>query len=273
MAEVIGNLLKDNDAALMSVFSQDALIIVIKIVIILVVGAFLVLTATAILKLALRKRLNSRWSNLIIKVTQYAGFILILINVLYAAKINLSALFGAAGIAGIAIGFASQTFISNVISRFFLISERVLSQGDIITVDGTTGIVHSSDSVSVKLRSFNNQLIRIPNEMLIKSKMTNISKFPARRYEFDVVVPYSVDIDHVRKVIFDIIKCNMEALRKPDPIILVKEFKEHGIALFVGLWFAKEDWGMGINSIHSDVQKRFREEGIQFAPQTMAIIN
>ena len=85
---------------------------------------------------------------------------------------------GTAGIAGIAIGFASQTSVSNIISGIFLISERPFSVGDQIQVGTTKGIILSIDLLSVKLRTFENQLIRIPNESLIKSGVSQHHLLP-----------------------------------------------------------------------------------------------
>ena len=63
-----------------------------------------------------------------------------------------------------------------------------------LNVDGTVGVVHSVDALSIKLRTFDNQLVRIPNEILIKAKVTNITRFPARRLNIDLSVVYGTDI-------------------------------------------------------------------------------
>ncbi|MDZ7816437.1 MAG: mechanosensitive ion channel [Planctomycetota bacterium] len=94
---------------------------------------------------------------------------------------KLTALLGAAGIAGIAIGFAAQTSLSNIISGFFLLSERPFAQGDLVQCGSDTGFVLSVSLLSVKMRTFDNKLIRIPNENLIKKEVYNLTKFPIRR--------------------------------------------------------------------------------------------
>ena len=66
---------------------------------------------------------------------------------------------GAAGIAGVALGFASQTSAANVISGLFLLGERPFEEGDVIEVDGQEGMVLSVDLLSVKLRTFDNRYV------------------------------------------------------------------------------------------------------------------
>ena len=80
------------------------------------------------------------------KVIKYSGYVVIVLTIFSKLGINFSAVLGAAGIAGIAIGFAAQTSISNIISGLFLISEKSINIGDYISVDsGTAGTVKSID--------------------------------------------------------------------------------------------------------------------------------
>jgi len=91
--------------------------------------------------------------------------------------VDLSILLGAAGILTVALGFASQTSASNIISGLFLIGEKPFAVGDVIRVSGTVGEVISIDLMSVKLRTFDNLFVRIPNETMIKTEVTNLMRF------------------------------------------------------------------------------------------------
>src|SRR5699024_2454555 len=117
--------------------------------------------------------------------------------------ISLAPLLGAAGIAGVALGFASQTSVSNIISGLFLIAESPFKVDDIITVKSTTGVVLSIDILLVKLRTFDNQYVRIPNETLIKTEVTNITRFPIRRLNTTISVAYKEDIGQVREILME----------------------------------------------------------------------
>jgi small-conductance mechanosensitive channel len=120
------------------------------------------------------------------KVLLYPGLLLILISVLHQLQFSLAPLLGAAGIVGIAVGFASQTSVSNVISGFFLIAEKPFEVDDMIQVGDTVGRVLSIDTLSVKLRTFDNRFVRIPNETIVKSQVTTITRFPIRRLDLNV---------------------------------------------------------------------------------------
>jgi len=252
-------------------FTLDTAIKIVRVGIVLVLSMIFVGLIVTVIKKTVLKRMDSRTGGLIVKVMQYLGIAFVVINTLDAAQFDLSALLGAAGIAGIALGFAAQTSVSNFISGFFIVSEKTFAQGDVITVDGTTGIVYSIDALSVKLRTFDNQLIRIPNETLIKSNVANITRFPVRRLNIDLLVTYDMDIERLREVLMDVADKTRNALKNPEPLFMVKNFGESGIALFFGVWFATDEWFDGNNEMHASIQKRFEAEGIAFAYPTMTI--
>jgi len=259
------------DNVLEQFFTIDTAIRIARVGIVLVLSLILVGLVVTIIKKTVLKRMDSRTGGLIIKVMQYLGVAFVVLNTLDAAQFDLSALLGAAGIAGIALGFAAQTSVSNFISGFFIVSEKTFAQGDVITVEGTTGIVYSIDALSVKLRTFDNQLIRIPNETLIKSNVANITRFPVRRLNIDLLVTYDMDIGRVRDILFDVASKTRNALKNPEPLFMVKNFGESGVGLFFGVWFATDEWFDGNNEMHLSIKTRFEAEGISFAYPTMTI--
>ena len=100
---------------------------------------------------------------------------------LRAVGVDLISVLGAAGVAGIAIGFAAQTVLSNLISGIFIMSERSIRLGDYITTDSISGTVESVNLLSVTLRQVDNATVRIPCESLVKSPVINITGDALRR--------------------------------------------------------------------------------------------
>lgn len=260
------------DSLFRHIFTLESAITIIRVVLAIVIGIVVVALIVSILKRFVKKRTDSRTSAVIIKVAQYLGIAVIVFNAFDAARVDLSALLGAAGIAGIAIGFAAQTSVSNFISGFFLLSEKTFGEGDSITVDEITGSVYSVDSLSVKVRTFDNKLVRIPNETLIKTNVLNLTRFPVRRFNMELTVLKNTNIEYVRKVLLDCAMKNHLVLRNPEPLFLVNRFGQNGLELLLGLWFAREDWVPGMNSIHIDVQKALKEADIDYAFPVVSLI-
>jgi small-conductance mechanosensitive channel len=228
-----------------------------------VFGGFLVvrLLVAAVQRLFMKKATPQR-RMVVRKIIVYAGFVIVLMTVLAELGVKLTALLGAAGIVGIAVGFASQTSVSNIISGLFLISEKPFAVGDAIRIGTTTGIIQSIDLLSIKLRTFDNLFVRIPNEKILTSEVTNITRFPIRRMDIMLQVSYGENLERVRGVLAHVARANRYCLDEPAPVILCTEFKESGVELLFGLWFSKADFMNLKNSIMQDIRTRFAAEGI-----------
>jgi small-conductance mechanosensitive channel len=104
--------------------------------------------------------------------------------------------------------------------------------------------------------------VRIPNEKILSSEVTNITRFPIRRMDIVLQVSYREDLDRVRGVLAGVARANRYCLDEPAPVILCTEFKESGVELLFGLWFSKADFMNLKNSIMADIRRCFAAEGI-----------
>lgn len=175
---------------------------------------------------------------------------------------DLSAILGAAGIAGIAVGFAAQTSISNVISGLFLLSEKPFAVGDIISTSEVNGVVLSIDTLSVKIRTFDNTFVRIPNESLIKSKVVNVTRFPIRRLDLMLTIPYREDLARVLYLIKDVVAANKYALANPELFLMVKRLAPAGTEVSLGVWFERSDMTDLKNTLVIELLECFRNEKV-----------
>jgi len=256
LPDFINHLFKD---AFTPEFWKKAFSIILAAVLILVFFRVL----QVIVSRAMKKTMPEQKAQLVKKAIQYTGWVIAIISVLESMGVNLSALLGAAGIAGIAIGFAAQTSVSNLISGIFLISEKPFQIGDVIQVGDITGIVMSVDLLSIKLQTFDNRFVRIPNESIIKSNVINNTRFPIRRLDVWVGVSYDSDLNRVTEVLKDIAAKNLYALDNPAPLIYIDKFDNSGINILFGVWFEQSKLVDLRNSIIIDIHTRFAEEGIE----------
>jgi small-conductance mechanosensitive channel len=229
-------------------------------------GGFVVVRILIMLTQRLVMKKSTLQRRMIVKkVISYAGFVIVLMTVLAELGVKLTALLGAAGVVGIAVGFASQTSVANIISGLFLISEKPFTVGDVIRIGGTTGIIQSIDLLSIKIRTFDNLFVRIPNEKILNSEVTNITRFPIRRMDITLQVGHHEDLGRVHKTLQEIARGNPRCLDEPSPLILFSDFKESGIEVLFGLWFTQPDYLALKNSMMKDITARFKAEGISFA--------
>lgn len=200
---------------------------------------------------------------LVRRVVFYGVAGLFVASALSELGVDLSILLGAAGILTVAIGFASQTSASNIISGLFLIGEKPFAVGDVIRVNGTVGEVLSIDLMSVKLRTFDNLFVRIPNETMIKTEVTNLLRFPIRRYDLQVGVAYNEDIREVRDVLMEVADANPLCLEEPAPLIIFQGYGDSALQHQFSVWAKTENYLELRNTIPVEVKEAFDERGIE----------
>jgi len=232
---------------------------------ILCVGFGIVFLLSRVLTRMLKQRFSPHHLLLAQKSVLYVGIVLVVCTVLIHLQVNLTAVLGAAGIATVAIGFAAQTSLSNLISGLFLIGERPFEVGDLIVVGSTRGIVLSIDLLSVKLRTLDNLFVRMPNETLIKAEVTTVTRFPIRRMDINIGVAYKEDVATVARVLKEVADANPNSLNEPEPLVLFKDFGSSSLDFLLGVWFEKSKFLSLKNSIMREIKERFDQEGIEIA--------
>ncbi|MFK7927423.1 MAG: mechanosensitive ion channel family protein [Myxococcota bacterium] len=193
------------------------------------------------------KPLGAARAGLLARVVSWSAFGGIVLMALSATGLELSNALtwvaGAAGIFGVAIGFASQTSATNVISGLFLLGEKPFEEGDVIQVQGVTGAVLAVDLLSVKLRTFDNTFVRVPNELVMKNTIINLSRFPIRRMDVVVRLRPGVDLDAVRAVLHQVAADVDRVLIEPSPSVLFVGLVEGGVEVNLTAWTQRERFG------------------------------
>jgi len=171
----------------------------------------------------------------------YILFLIFFLSGLKQLGFSMSVLLGAAGVLSVAVGFASQTSASNLISGLFLIAEKPFEIGDVLKLNEFTGEVISIDLISIKLRTFDNVMIRIPNETLIKTTFTNLSRFPLRRVDLVIGVAYNEDIEQARQTLLQAVNQHQRALEHPEPFCIVTQFSASSVDLQLSVWVLRAE--------------------------------
>jgi len=243
--------------------TPERIVSLIRVAVILVVGTIIAKIFCTYLEKVLKKRTSPQQAKTFCKISYYLILTLIAVTALRELGFNLGILLGAAGILTVAAGFASQTSVSNIISGLFLLMDRPFQAGDVIEVGGTVGIVNEIELLSVKLRTFQNALVRIPNEEMIKTQVTNYTYYPIRRIDIEVGVAYKENIAKVREILLEVADRNPLCLEEPSPLFVYKGYGNSSIDLLLGVWIKKENYLTVVNSIKEEIKAAFDKNGIE----------
>jgi small conductance mechanosensitive channel len=217
--------------------------------------------ANSIAKLA-SKRFTKHKSMIIRKFSYYLLLLLFIISALQQLGFELGVLLGAAGIFTLAISFASQTAISNLISGVFLLFEHPFKVGDIIQAKGFTGVVESIDLLSTKIKTFDNQLIRLPNEGLIKSEIANLSYFTTRRCDLVIGVGYATELEKAKSILLEEAASSELALDTPPAKATIDELADSAINIKLSVWVKTENLGALKSELQQKIKARLQNEEI-----------
>jgi len=243
--------------------TAERIVGVVRALVILVAGLALArLTAMGVAR-SLSRRLPPQERLLLRRVVFYTFAGLIVATSMHQLGFKLGVLLGAAGVLTVALGFASQTSASNLISGLFLIFERPFIIGDVIEVDGQAGEVLSIDLLSVKLRTFDNQLVRVPNESIIKSRVYNKTHFPIRRVDVQLSVAYKEDLRRVRQILLDVADRNPLCLSEPNPLFLFLRYGDSGLEIQFSVWSARQTYVETMTSVKIEIKEALDAAGIE----------
>lgn len=244
-------------------FTPERISLIVRVVLILVIGIPVVKLIGKIVGRLIKGKLSIQSEVLVLRTVKYVLLLIILVMVLNEFGFKISAILGAAGIFGVAIGFASQTSISNIISGIFLISEKPFVISDLVEVNGNVGVVESIDLLSIKLKTFDGRFVRIPNESMIKNDVINLTRYDIRRAQIVVGVAYKEDIRKVMDILKDIADNMPDALKDPAPLLLLNEFGSSSINISFGVWTSTSNVYNMKTQLILAVKERFDQEGIE----------
>jgi small-conductance mechanosensitive channel len=199
------------------------------------------------------------------RITFYGLLCFVLAMTLHELGFHLGVLFGAAGILTVAIGFASQTSASNLVSGIFLIAERSFVVGDTIQIGEHTGEILSIDLLSVKLRTFDNILVRVPNEEIIRSRVKNMTHFAIRRADAILRVPHDADLARARAALLAAASSNPQCLADPAPEFTIVRFTDSGIELQLSVWTRREGFAGLQTWFREEVRNALHREGLSIS--------
>jgi small conductance mechanosensitive channel len=111
--------------------------------------------------------------------------------------ISLAPILGAAGVAGVAIGFGAQSLVKDFFTGFFLLFEDQIRTGDVVRIAGHAGLVEEITLRHTRLRDYDGNVHYVPNGMI--DSVVNMSRGYAQAV-MDIGVAYRENTDHVYKV-------------------------------------------------------------------------
>ncbi len=156
---------------------------------------------------------------------------LVLALVLLDATALIGTILGAAGIIGLAVGFAVRDTVENYIASILLSIRNPFEVNDTVDIDGHLGNVVKLTSRATILLSPDGNDIRIPNARVFKAVIVNLTRRPERRFEFDVGVDPGQDLAAAQALVLSTFANVTGVLKDPKPLAIVQSLGDSNVVL------------------------------------------
>jgi small-conductance mechanosensitive channel len=200
-----------------------------------------------------------------VRVSGYIIFALGLVIGLDTTGLNLSSLLVVGGALGVGIGFGLQNIVANFVAGIVILWEGPIKLGDFIDVGNTHAEVIRIGARGTWVRTFDNEVIIVPNSEFINSRVLNwTANDRVVRLTVPVGVSYDSDLDAVRAVLLDIAKRNEHVLENPAPTVMVTGFGDNSVdvSLRVSTATMIDRTGLLKSDLFMDIFRVFREKKI-----------
>lgn len=170
----------------------------------------------------------------------YQGTLLILAVAMGMAQlgINISALLAGVGVVGIALGFAAQETVANMIAGFLIFWDRPFKIGDYITTEEQYGEVKEITLRTTRIRTLDNTYVVIPNKQIIGDTLVNHSMYGETRVVVKIGIAYKERIAEARAVLLEAINGVEGAMADPPPDVVARSLGDSSVNLEVRVWIA-----------------------------------
>lgn len=233
----------------------------------LTITAVAVKNLPGILELLLLKRLpldsGSRYA-----VATIVRYLVTLVGVIIACsflKIQWSQFSWLLAAISVGLGFGLQEIVANFVSGLILLLERPVRIGDVVTIEGTTGVVTKIQMRATTVTNWDQQELVVPNKNLITNSIFNWTLSNVlTRISLDVGVAYGTDPEKTRDIIMDVVKSNPRVIEDPAPSVTFQTFGDSSLNFVVRCCISGPDKRLStIHDLQVGINRQLAEHNIE----------
>lgn len=191
-----------------------------------------------------------------------AMMIVVFVAALQKVGVPTTSLLAMLGAAGLAIGLALKDSLSNIASGLLLIVQRPFKSGDMVKVAGVEGVVEQVRIFTTRMRTYQNELIVLPNSEITTKPIINLTYKPVRRIDIAVGIGYANRVDRAREILLALANANSNVLRKPPTEVLVTGLGDNSVDLMLRAWVKTEHYLHARSDLTEAIHREFTDAGV-----------
>ncbi len=211
-------------------------------------------------------------------MSKVAGWTVILVSVLVATAVTFPSvkpvdLLAGLGFFSVAVGFAFQDILENTLSGILLLFRQPFETGDQISVQGQDGTVEAITIRETRMKTFDGQLVLIPNRDVYKSVITVLTHYDARRLSFAVGIAYENDAALACEVVVNALEGIEGIAQSPPPEALVAQLGVSTVDIDARFWTGprKHDTRIVLDRAIKAAKLALDEAGVEMPADIIAL--
>jgi len=183
-------------------------------------------------------------ADLLITLLRYGSVIVALVTAADVLGFQVTSLVAGLGIVGLAVSFAAQDTIANIISGITLVVDKPFVAGDWVEVGGINALVTRLHLRTTTLTTFDNQTIVLPNKQIAQERIINYTLVPRIRVRVPVGIAYKEDVQAARQAMLATAQGDPDVLAEPAPNVVVTGLGASSVNLELRFWIedAARQW-------------------------------
>jgi small conductance mechanosensitive channel len=188
--------------------------------------------------------------------------------------IRVGLVLGALGVGGIALAFALQDILSNLIAGIILQIRQPFTYQDLVRLDDYEGTVTDIKLRAVEMRLLSGETVIIPSSTVLQNPIENWTTRPTRRLSVDVGVAYDTDMELVADLLLEALGDVDPILDQPPPLVAFDSFGDSSINFTALFWFTSTDDFHEVKRLAATSIKRvFDRDGIEIPFPIRTLVN
>lgn len=231
--------------------------------VIFIIGRIMISAMLSVIKKVINKSFKDETlTKFITSLTKMILLTILVIVVLNQLGIQTTSFIAILGAAGLAIGLALQSSLSNFASGVMLIIFKPFKAGDFVEAGGTAGSVESVGVFVTTLKTPDNKIIIVPNGTITNSNIINYSAEDTRRIDFIFGIGYGDDLKKAKNILERIVSEDSRILKDPATVVAVSELADSSVNFVVRPWVKTSDYWAVYFDMTEKVKLTFDNEGI-----------
>ena len=200
---------------------------------------------------ALEARGTDRGTSLLLcRLTRWSILTIATLVALDQVNFNITGFLAGVGAAGFTVGFALQDISRDFLAGILLLVRQPFAIGDAVTVGGYDGSVLDITMRDTVIKTWDGEVVIIPNNQIFENPITNYSQVTRRRRTIMIGLGYGQDVAHAMQVFLDALRSVPGVLQEPAPTVLAESMGDSALVLAARFWVDQQ--ANGLFDVHSN---------------------